>query len=110
MARRKTTVQKADGPTKPAHPARGRARRARPEGLSGQLGVVVERLRDSRDWTSADLASAAKLGVGTVIRVEGGRVSPALGTVLALAHAFGISGQDLLSACPDWMMQPEKGD
>jgi ribosome-binding protein aMBF1 (putative translation factor) len=106
MAKRKATVQKAD----PARPARGRLRTPRPEGLSGQLGVAVERLRELRGWSSADLARAANLGVGTVIRVEGGRVSPALGTVLALAHAFGISGRDLLSACPDWRMQPEKGD
>jgi ribosome-binding protein aMBF1 (putative translation factor) len=106
MAKKKTTVQKAD----PPRSARGRARTPRPEGLSGQLGIAVERLRESKCWSSADLARAANLGVGTVIRVEGGRVSPALGTVLALAHAFGISGQDLLSACPDWMMQPEKGD
>jgi DNA-binding XRE family transcriptional regulator len=106
MARRKTTVQKVAAPE---GPSRGRSRSPRPEGLSGQLGVVVERLRDERGWSSADLARAAGVGVGTVIRVEAGRVSPALGTALALAHAFGLSGQDLLSACPDWMMQPEKG-
>ena len=110
MAKRKATVQKTDPPTSPPRPAKGRARTPRPEGLSGQLGVAVERLRESKGWSSADLSRAANLGVGTVIRVEGGRVSPALGTVLALAHAFGISGQDLLSVCSDWMMQPEKGD
>jgi len=103
MAKRKATVDQD-------RPSRGRTRAPRPEGLPGQLGAAVERRREAKGWSSADLAKAAKLGTGTVIRVEAGRASPTLETVLALAHALGISGQDLLSECPCWIMQPKTGD
>lgn len=88
---------------------RGRKRAPRPAGLAGQLGAELESRREAKVWSSADLANAAGLGLGTVIRVEGGRVSPALDTVLALAHALGISGYELLAACSEWTMKPQKG-
>ncbi len=111
MNRRKSIAEPANGEAVAStRPVRGRTRAPRPEGLPGQLGAAVERLREARHWSSADLARAAGLGLGTVIRVEAGRVSPTLETVLALAHALHMSGRDLLAACPDWMIQPEQGE
>ena len=103
MAKRKATVENSV-----THRRRGRKRAPRPAGLAGQLGAEIEKRRDARGWSSQDLASVAGLGLGTVIRVEAGRVFPTLDTVLALAHALGISGQELLASCPDWTIIPQK--
>jgi ribosome-binding protein aMBF1 (putative translation factor) len=103
MAKRKTTEENSVPLRRP-----GRKRAPRPAGLAGQLGTELERRRETKGWSSADLADAARIGLGTVIRVEGGRTSPTLETVLALAHALGISGQELLAPCPDWTIIPQK--
>lgn len=84
----------------------GRPRVERPEGLAGQLGERVEALRKEKTWSAADLATAARIGLGTVIRLEAGRTSPTLDTVLAVAGALGISGSELLKACPEWTTKP----
>ncbi len=86
---------------------RGRPRKPRPPGLSGQLGEAVERRRKESALSAEDLGSLAGLGLGTVIRVERGEQSPTLDTVLAVAHALGMSGADLLADCPAWTETPK---
>lgn len=88
---------------------RGRPRKPRPAGLSGQLGSRIELLRKKRSLSADDLGAIAGLGVGTVIRVERGEQSPTLDTVLAIAHALGRSGADLLASCPAWTDRPKGG-
>lgn len=88
---------------------RGRPRKPRPSGLAGQLGQIIEQHRKERGLSAEELGSLAGLGLGTIIRVERGEQSPTLDTVLAIAHALGISGNELLSACAAWNEQPKKG-
>jgi transcriptional regulator with XRE-family HTH domain len=91
----------------PERGQRGRPRKARPPGLSGELGAMVERLRKERGLSADTLGSEAGLGIGTVIRVERGEQSPTFDTILAIAHALGISGAELLADCPAWSEQPK---
>ncbi len=86
---------------------RGRPRKPRPPGLSGELGQAVEIRRKERGLSADELGSLAGLGLGTVLRVERGNQSPTLDTVLAIAHALGVSGAELLAACAAWMEQPK---
>lgn len=88
---------------------RGRPRKPRPPGLAGQLGQVIEQHRKVRGISADELGSLAGLGLGTVIRVERGEQHAALDTVLAIAHALGMSGNELLAACAAWNEQPKKG-
>lgn len=88
---------------------RGRPRKPRPANLSGQLGERIESLRKERNLSADDLGAIARLGLGTVIRVERGEQSPTLDTVLAIADALGISGADLLATCRAWTAKPKGG-
>jgi transcriptional regulator with XRE-family HTH domain len=63
-------------------------------------------LRKERGWSADELGSVAGLGMGTVIRVERGEQSSTLDTVLAIAHALGKSGADLLRGCAAWADKP----
>jgi transcriptional regulator with XRE-family HTH domain len=75
--------------------------------LSGQLGQAIEQARKERGLSAEELGAQARLGLGTVIRVERGGQSPTLDTVLAIAHALGKSGVELLVACTAWIEQPK---
>ncbi len=79
-----------------------RPRNDRPPGLNGQLGERVELLRKRRGWDVNQLADAAGLGHGTIIRIESGSVSPSLDTIVSVADALGISASELLRGCADW--------
>jgi transcriptional regulator with XRE-family HTH domain len=86
----------------------GRPRSERPKGLAGQLGERIEQLRKAKAWDAAQLADAAQVGLGTVIRVEAGRASPTLKVVIAVAHALGMSAAELMNDCDDWSAGPMK--
>lgn len=85
----------------------GRTRKPRPAGLAGQLGERIEAVRKARGWTAEELAVGAGVGRGTVLRIEAGSVDAGIGTVRAVARALGLSGAELLSACPDWEVSNE---
>ncbi|MBX9681858.1 MAG: helix-turn-helix domain-containing protein [Gemmataceae bacterium] len=85
-----------------------RKRNDRPEGLAGQLGERIESLRKDAGLAAAELAAAAGIGSGTVIRAEAGRSSPVIENVLAIAHALGLSGAELLKGCDEWTSKPKK--
>lgn len=87
---------------------RGRPRKPRPPGLSGQLGQAIEQHRKIQDLSADDLSELAGLGLGTIIRIERGEQSSTLETVLAIAHALGKSGAELLAECADWIEQPKR--
>ena len=86
---------------------RGRPRKPRPGGLSGQLGQVIEECRKERGLSAGELGILAGLGIGTVLRVERGEQSATLDTILAIAHALGKSGDHLLAACAAWTELPK---
>lgn len=85
-----------------------RPRGVRPPGLPGQLAARVEELRKDQGLDVTTLASRAGVGRGTVLRIEAGQVSPTLETILAIAHALGISGAALLRDCADWNAKPKE--
>jgi transcriptional regulator with XRE-family HTH domain len=87
---------------------RGRPRKPRPPGLSGQIGAAIERHRKDRCLTAEELSEVAGIAAGTVIRVERGEHSMTIDTVLALAHALGKTGAELLADCQDWTKPPPK--
>ncbi len=87
---------------------RGRPRKPRPPGLSGQLGERIESLRKERELTADELSRNSGLGAGTILGLERGEQSPTLDTVLAIAHALGVSGAELMAGCPAWGEQLNK--
>lgn len=85
---------------------KGRPRNERPDTFEGQLGARIEEARKAKSWSVDQLAHASGLGRSTVIRLEGGTVSTAIGIVLAIANALGLSGEQLLRKVPDWTQKP----
>lgn len=60
------------------------------------IATNLTRLRLSRGWSQARLASEAGLPRQTLQRIERGkRLDPQISTVLALARALGVSVADL---------------
>lgn len=55
------------------------------------LGAVIASLRDSREWTQAELASRAGTSQGVLSRIEAGQMQPTAQLYSALARAFGLS-------------------
>jgi transcriptional regulator with XRE-family HTH domain len=68
----------------------------------GQVGEHVEAARKAAGLSVDDMATAAGVGRGTILRVEAGSVDPGIETVAAIARALGVSGAELLGKCPDW--------
>ncbi len=87
---------------------RGRPRKPRQPGLSGEFGEAVEQSRKDTGLSAEELGALAGLGQGTIIRVERGEQSPTLDTVLAIAHALSKSGAEMLAACPAWTERPKQ--
>lgn len=85
-----------------ATPTRGRPRVERPAGLKGQFGERLETARKAADLGQAALAEAAGVGLGTVARLESGKASPSLETVVDLAKALGMRARELMAPCKDW--------
>lgn len=93
--------------SKPPAP-RGRPRKARPNGLRGELAERIEKLRKVRDYGQEEFAKAAGVALATVARLERGNVSPTLDTVVSVAHALGLSAAALLDKLPAWKEKPVK--
>jgi transcriptional regulator with XRE-family HTH domain len=87
---------------------RGRPRNPRPPGLAGQLGQQIEQSRKRLGMSAEELSDRAGVGLGTVIRAEAGGHFLTLDTALAIAHALGMSGAELLAECPAWSDRPER--
>lgn len=86
---------------------KGRPRAERPDTFEGRLGARVEAARKSRGMTAGELADAARVGLGTVARIERGAASPTVASVLAIANALGLSGDQLMKKVPDWTRKPD---
>ncbi len=74
----------------------GRPRKPRPDTLGGEIGAIVERLREQRGLTQPQLAEAADLSLGGLGKIERGDGCPALDTLMQIANALGLSGTELL--------------
>ncbi|GCD40362.1 helix-turn-helix transcriptional regulator [Streptomyces paromomycinus] len=67
-----------------------------PDPNLGALRVQLARLRNERGWTFDELAERSGLSRRTLIDLEHGRTTGSVTTWHALAHAFGISFDQLL--------------
>src|ERR1700690_2209114 len=85
--------------------ARKRGPRRRPAAAPGRdraqnpaldLGRTARRLRESQDLTLADVGRRANISSAMLSRLETGRVSPSLETIVALAQAPGVPASVLM--------------
>jgi transcriptional regulator with XRE-family HTH domain len=60
------------------------------------LGRTARRLRESQNLTLADVAGRADISSAMLSRLETGRVSPSLETIVALSQALGVTASILL--------------
>jgi len=61
-----------------------------------ELGRVARRIRDSQGLTLADVATRAGISAAMLSRLETGRTSPSLETIVSLAGALGVRPSHLL--------------
>src|SRR5258708_11673521 len=81
----------------------GKARRApapaaleRRQSPAVDLGRTARRLREGQNLTLADVARRADISSAMLSRLETGRVSPSLETIVALARALGVTASALM--------------
>src|SRR5882762_11769806 len=60
------------------------------------LGRTARRLREGQNLTLADVARRADISSAMLSRLETGRVSPSLETIVALAQALGVTASILM--------------
>src|SRR5687767_2834533 len=54
-----------------------------------QLSQDVNMMRECRDWSQAELATAAGVADATVLSIEKARTDPQISTIVRLAYAMG---------------------
>ena len=91
-ARRKA----AAAPTVPTQPAPAAA-----ADFAASIGRVARRIREDLGLTLANVAEQARISPGMLSRLETGRVSPSLETIVALAEVLGIRPALLLQEVGD---------
>src|SRR6202142_3027783 len=69
---------------------------ARTENPAIDLGRTARRLREGQNLTLADVARRADISSAMLSRLETGRVSPSLETIVALAQALGVTPSALM--------------
>jgi transcriptional regulator with XRE-family HTH domain len=83
---------------------RAKAQKPKPEGPALErsqspavdLGRTARRLRESQNLTLADVAVRADISSAMLSRLETGRVSPSLETIVALSQALGVTASALM--------------
>jgi transcriptional regulator with XRE-family HTH domain len=73
--------------------------------FSASIGRVARRIREDLGLTLANVAEQARISPGMLSRLETGRVSPSLETIVALAEVLGVRPALLLQEVGD-----EEGD
>jgi transcriptional regulator with XRE-family HTH domain len=69
--------------------------------IAAKLGRVARRIREEHGLTLSDVAERAGISSGMLSRLETGRVSPSLETIVALADALGVRPALLLQELGD---------
>ena len=69
--------------------------------VAARIGHVARRVREELDLTLANVAQHAGISPGMLSRLETGRVSPSLETIVALAEALGVRPALLLQEVGD---------
>jgi len=81
----------------PARSAERRPGERRPgDNPAMDLGRTARRLRESQNLTLADVARRADISSAMLSRLETGRVSPSLETIVALAQSLGVTPSVLM--------------
>jgi transcriptional regulator with XRE-family HTH domain len=80
----------------PVHSAAAVKTAGRAESPAIDLGRTARRLRESQNLTLADVAGRANISSAMLSRLETGRVSPSLETIVALSHALGVTASVLM--------------
>lgn len=60
------------------------------------IGKRIIELREERNWTSLDLAEHSKVSQSTISKIENGKTSPRLDSLVKIANAFHMPLVDLL--------------
>jgi len=68
----------------------------RKDNPAADLGRTARRLRESQGLTLADVAGRANISSAMLSRLETGRVSPSLETIVALAQSLGVTPSALM--------------
>ena len=82
------------GPAVRGHSDRGPSDRT--DNPATDLGRTARRLRESQNLTLADVARRANISSAMLSRLETGRVSPSLETIVALAQSLGVTPSALM--------------
>jgi transcriptional regulator with XRE-family HTH domain len=77
-------------------PAPVRLAADRTHGPAVDLGRTARRLREGQNLTLADVARRADISSAMLSRLETGRVSPSLETIVALSQALGVTASALM--------------
>src|SRR5579871_737589 len=86
-----------DANRRPSRPrSASAANRDRIDSPAIDLGRTARRLRESQSLTLADVARRANISSAILSRLETGRVSPSLETIVALAQALGVTASALM--------------
>ena len=96
MARMKPKPQPKAAPRPRARADASAPRLDRGESPAIDLGRTARRLRESQNLTLADVAGRADISSAMLSRLETGRVSPSLETIVALSKALGVTASVLL--------------
>ena len=96
MARMKPQPQPKASPRPRARADASAPRLDRGESPAIDLGRTARRLRESQNLTLADVAGRADISSAMLSRLETGRVSPSLETIVALSKALGVTASVLL--------------
>lgn len=71
-----------------------------------QTAEVIRELRKKSKLSRAQVAVKAGIGIGVLERVEQGKQSPSLMTLLGLAYVFDVGVEDILDAAHDVPYKP----
>jgi len=80
----------------PVKPAPVRLAADRTHSPAVDLGRTARRLREGQNLTLADVARRANISSAMLSRLETGRVSPSLETIVALSQALGVTASVLM--------------
>ena len=69
--------------------------------FAASIGRVARRIREDLGLTLANVAEQARISPGMLSRLETGRVSPSLETIVALAEVLGVRPALLLQEVGD---------
>lgn len=98
MSRKAAQAVRPAGAGKAKKPASGEEG---PHNAAVDLGRTARRLRESQNLTLADVAGLAGISSAMLSRLETGRVSPSLETIVALSQALGITASVLMQRIGD---------